>query len=1038
MSSPNLDELAQLLADSWAKRSPAEKKRFVNRVNSPVDAEPSAESLRQVHERGALSGAVAPRDLARGLSTEDANRVLDAALVDFDRTLVGGTWCWTMRNGPRRRMLARLAASGALPRVLADVNAIDTDVAGEVLRELARTGDLNPAAALDLAPEQRTRVVLQALSWAEPLGGHAGDLAEARRQAGIAAIRDSYETLLQQGFYGRGKELTRLREFAEAPVHPGRPVPFLAVTGIGGSGKSTLLAEFVRPYLQRLSGADPAVPAVVVIDFDRVHFRANAEIELSFELTRQLGYAAPVASADFSVLRHQERQERRRIGTDVSQGSVTLEGNTRSSSGFDYEAGALVRMHSLEDRPVVLVLDTFEEWQRDRPLSAAPRGDWNDPEQRIMQWIWRLRHEMRLGGLRVIASGRAGVEHTDGVRAMRPLRLGDLSRSAATRMLDVLGVAGQPGVALYRAVGGNPLTLRVAARFFDRLSTEERQRFAADVRREGTGLDEDLRRAVLYDRYLDHIADERVRKLAHPGLALRRVTPYLVRHILAVHCGLGNIDGRTAHELTERLADEVWLVRSTPDGLRHQPDVRRAMLNMMTDDPDHAAAVRAIHQAAVDWYATGRDPNLSREAAEVEWFYHTLMLESGDRSILTLHDDMPIARLAVSLGTGVADLKPLVRQQVCALRGEDIPDAGVEGLPSDVWGVWFDERGARLIADDHPQRALDLFQRRLAREQNLAEPMWLAQAFCDTARWSEYWESMPSSTRLSDVLRSGRYAFLNALSSSKPRHLELYNESLSRYIDGHYFAASAFERAFLGLLAEFPSEMISTWTRELNNAKQSMTGIDLYPVDQLRRALVWAVTSQAESRFSLELTAGLFRPDPDWVAAWERIDTIDGYHRSAFPLPAPGRLRSDETLGEVSSSFARVWPRLELRRDRLAGSEELRQVLRGDNPELRPAIRLAVDAVADQHGLSTLGEIATDLLPIPASDLQPDVLRREGLMKGRNLIVQLVEYVDRSGVMRQFLAAARAAHPDVELLGRVDDAFVKWDDTYNRLLARIG
>lgn len=1033
MSGPHVDELVRLLAESWAKRSPAEQAGFVNRVTSSATAEPSADSLRQIHERGALSGAVTPRDLVHGLSAEDASRLLDAALVDFDRTLVGGNWSWTMRNGPRQQVLTRLSASGSLPRALADVAAITTDPAGEVLRELARTGDPNPAAALKLPQEQRTRVVLQALCWAEPLGGHAGDLAEARRQAGIAAIRDSYEALLRQGFYGRVRELMRLREFAEAPVHGGE-VPFLAVTGIGGSGKSTLLAEFVKPYLQQISAADPDVPAVVVIDFDRVHFRANAEIELSFELTRQLGYASRVASADFSVLRHQERQERRHIGTDVAHGSANFEGNTRSSSGFDYEAGALVRMHSLEERPVVLVLDTFEEWQRDRPYSYAARGHWNDPEQRIMEWIWRLRHEMRLGGLRVIASGRADVERTEGVHAVRPLRLGDLGRSAATRMLDALGVPGQQGVPLYRAVGGNPLTLRVAARFFERLSTEERRHFSADVRRGSSGLDQDLRRAVLYDRYLDHIGDDHVRLLAHPGLALRRVTPALVRHILAIHCGLGEVDDTTASELTDKLADEVWLVRPTPDGLRHQPDVRRAMLRMMTTDPDHATTIRNIHLAAADWYASGRDPDLAQDAAEVEWFYHTLMLESGDQSIMARPLRAPIARLAVSLGSAVSDLQPRVQHQVRALRGDDLQDSDALGLPRDIWDTWFAELGPRLVAAEDPQRALNLFQRRLARDRVILEPAWLAQAYCDTARWSDYWQHLPEASSDSAAFRTGRYACLNALCSSNPQHLERYRMLASRDLAAlNVPTATAFEWIFFGLLAGSPS-LSSKLDSIVRGVKSGAVEFDLYPVDQLRRAMVWANGTEPRPPFLLERTAGLFQPDPAWVEAWEHITDLP---RDGLKMLTSGRLRTDEILGELSSTFARRWPRAELSRDRLIGSEDLIRVLRGDNPELRPAIRLAVTSAADHHGLRGLGEIAYNLLPIPPVDLRPDTLHLAGTAQNRKLIVQLVEYIDRSGVMRAFLAAAHDAHPDVDLLRRVNDAFIKWDDAYARLLATI-
>src|SRR5207302_5892729 len=133
---------------------------------------------------------------------------------------------------------------------------------------------------------------------------------------------------------------------------------------------------------------------------------------------------------------------------------------------------------------------------------------------------------------------------------------------------------------------------RVAARFYQRLTPDDRQRFLAGEDGTTQGLDEELRRAVLYDRFLSHIEDSRVQRLAHPGLVLRRVTADLVRLVLAGPCGLGEIDATTATELIEKLADEIWLVRRTPDGLRHQPDVRRAMLRMMSEDPEYAELAR--------------------------------------------------------------------------------------------------------------------------------------------------------------------------------------------------------------------------------------------------------------------------------------------------------------------------------------------------------------------------------------------------------------------------------------------------------------
>lgn len=109
----------------------------------------------------------------------------------------------------------------------------------------------------------------------------------------------------------------------------------------------------------------------------------------------------------------------------------------------------------------------------------------------------------------------------------------------------------------------------------------------------------------------------------------------------------------------------------------------------------------------------------------------------------------------------------------------------------------------------------------------------------------------------------------------------------------------------------------------------------------------------------------------------------------------------------------------------------LMQVLRGDNPELRPAIVLALQSVlSQQFDLGELGGIAWPLLPIQPADLDPLAIRRTG----PRALVQLVEYVDRSGVMDEFLAGVGRAQPGSALIREVGRAFATWDEANRRLL----
>ncbi|WP_309116982.1 ATP-binding protein [Saccharothrix sp.] len=1002
MTVPTTPEENRLLEAFLARRSSAEREALVRRL-APPEPPPVAESaVRAVRTRGALSGSVAPRDLVRGLPAEEADRVLDLVAIDFDRALVGREWRWTMRSGPREEALARLAAEGGVTAALAEAERVPTDEAGKTLRELAAAGrdGARPLFRRFAREERDDRAILQALTWAAPLGGRQGHLAEARRRAGLMAVRDSYKNLLDMGVHGRDRELEALRHFVCAPVDPAGPVPVLAVTGVGGAGKSTLLAALVEPYLERQLDADvPDGPIAVVIDFDRVVFRVNAELELSFEVTRQLGWAAPIASADFSALRHQAREERRHVGTDLAVESV--ETDVRTATGFELEARVLLDLHDLRRRTVVLVLDTFEEWQRDRPVAGARRGGWNDPERRIQEWIWRLRHEMGLDHLRVIVSGRAPVSTLDDLAMVPPLELGDLDTDAAVRVITGFGVDRDAAGAVARAVGGNPLALRVAARFYGKLSDAERRRFVATAHETHPGLDDELRAAVLYDRFLSHIRDERVRRLAHPGLVLRRVTPDLVRHVLAPHCDL-DLDHGDEHTLVDLLADEVWLVAEAPDGLRHHHEVRRAMLRMMTGDPRHGHRVRAIHRAAADWYAAGRDQHLRDDAARAEALYHLLMLEDGRRPVTEV--------LGTHFPPTGNDFHPRVTVQLRALRGEDLTDEEALELPAEVWNRWLAGYGGHLLADGLAEHALRLFEDRLRCRGDAHEPEWLARAYCDAARWREYW---PIVARVPGSPRVDRYALINALAS---HDLAEYDRRVAA------LRGSQLDR-FLTAGGGFLSSLRGKYLRH----RKSLREKDLYPVDELRRAVVRAAAGTPSTLTGL---SGLFRPDPAWLRDWTRL--VGGPDLAAELPSVPWSVRSDELLGEWSARFARTWPKPVITPSRL--TPDLVHVLRGDNPELRPAVRLAAGVVADRLGVRAVAEAAGEVLPIPTADFDPDALSDA---VEHAVIVQLVEYVDRSGVLRPFLAGLHARYPASGLVRGVHEAFEAWDDAHEELLSRL-
>ncbi len=169
---------------------------------------------------------------------------------------------------------------------------------------------------------------------------------------------------------------------------------------------------------------------------------------------------------------------------------------------------------------------------------------------------------------------------------------------------------------------GSPLTLKLAADLL-----RKREATSADgFQTISTGfLNEFWSGSVtaqLYTRVLKHIADDDVRKLAHPGLVLRRITQGLIRDVMAGPCGIEVPDDAAASRLFNKLRLEVVLVSErTPGVLVHRPDLRSVMLQAL--QRAEPARVKDIHASAVTYYET-HGTTAEERAEEI---YHRLSLD---------------------------------------------------------------------------------------------------------------------------------------------------------------------------------------------------------------------------------------------------------------------------------------------------------------------------------------------------------------------------------------------------------------------------
>lgn len=522
----------------------------------------------------------------------------------------------------------------------------------------------------------------------EALGGlpkrKAFDRLRARR-AGVAL----FEHLVDNSFVGRRAELQRLREFVgvvepsvwakvRAFLDRGPRAP-LILSGKGGVGKTALLGRFLLEYVDNTeNGWFP----FVYLPFDSESIDVRQPWTLLAAATDQLATQMMPAGADdipseiasaFANFRGaiaQFRSERASTIARATSDATQAFRNSRSLATEDMlgkEFGTLLSIiasfsaarQEARDVPVVLILDSFEEvvYRTDEDLLG----------------LWRMLTTIQesFSALRVVIAGRTEPRPFQiGGRQPSSVILDDLIESDALVMLEKLGVANPVARAsIVRQVGRSPLTLRLAARAAQQEAIEAKGFVSLDTRTwYGWRLAGNVIRGQLYRRILDHIHDEGVRVLAHPGMALRKVTPQLIENVLAPVCMHQAIDGARANELFEALRREHSLVRLDDDSsLRYREEVRTPMLGLLArDKPEQLAELR--ERAVAFYVSTDGAP-----AERAEELYNRMMLQQDP----TLLDGRWMPGVERYLASSVEEL-PTV-QKVWLARHMSIE------LPKDVY-----------------------------------------------------------------------------------------------------------------------------------------------------------------------------------------------------------------------------------------------------------------------------------------------------------------------------------------------------------------
>lgn len=466
--------------------------------------------------------------------------------------------------------------------------------------------------------------------WLEGLGVQLGsplpDPEAIRARNDYLTLMQPFEELAGTNFAGRANELRDLRDYVgvlppgsvkERAKRVARNVfrlqekPPLVIHGPGGMGKSALIARLIWEHATIRDARFP----FVYLDFDRVTLRAEEPLTLLIEAVRQLGLQYEEARVFANRVRSGWQSELIRGSADpvtpmAAASASSVERPGRGGPDGDWlryarDFASLLASVRDESGPCLFVLDTFEEAQRRGNVIISSLG-------RFLETL-----QQAVPRLRIVIAGRVPVSMDGFPTDPRPL--GDFDEDAARLFLSKRGVQSPELVrTIIKRIGKSPLSLLLAAMAVQRAQLSGEAEDLKLTGKRGRRLTESQIQGYLYRRILNHIQDEEVRRLAYPGLVLRRMTPDIIKEVLAVPCQVPVPDEATALDLFDRLAAEVTLVQFDEGALVHRRDLRRIMLPLLRDSPESETA-RQIEDAAIGYYRE-RDGSLDR----AEEIYHRL------------------------------------------------------------------------------------------------------------------------------------------------------------------------------------------------------------------------------------------------------------------------------------------------------------------------------------------------------------------------------------------------------------------------------
>jgi hypothetical protein len=789
MKQPLAQTLLDMISSTLETSSPA-----ASPAPSPA-APPPLASFTQ--SRAVLGAAIRDTFDLQELEPNDAER---AALITVSGiVVVAGQRRLRLTDAARAEVIAAARSTDLYQKLLRETVNVDQDpkqfdsvTVDPVRRPSAwlRAFLINEFGNLDTFPPQELAAALAArerLRLVTGLAASVPSISDLQRRVALAELLEPLQLLIgaeggwngsarRDRFVGRKDEIIKLRGFVDELSSKSIGEALSRLVGIaanalgvadkpnmrvvqadGGLGKSALLAKFVLDHALDQKRRFP----FAYLDFDRAALDPEQPAQLLIEIARQVGLQFSNAQPECAALAQEIRQDR----VQTSSGTAA----TATTAIRDPYANfvEILRKHAtFSDRAFLLVLDTVEVVQ------------WNPSGISKLAGMLQEFRNKGLVELRVVASGRADIPELRRAAGVSTpddnIKLGALSPDEAADMAQRLGqaaigsdwnlawskaIAGEvPSAGLFETVKRaltprsdvrrEPLTVRVAVDLILQADSSDRAKIVSEMQAMKEDQQSSLAARLYERRIVNHVRDPKARKLAWPGLVLRRVTPDIARELLAPRCGLAPEDVDAAFE---SLAKEVWMVVREGNALKHRPDLRARTLPLMRANDQKT--FDCIAQAAVEYFGQYRDRSREDRA---EWVYHRLL--AGEKIQTVIADITPeLLRLLAGAEDDFAPDSEAASYLVSRTRASRLSPAHIRRLSVNdalyhlsvtsqtVFGL--DDMSVDQIALEVAQK-LDLSANTIGNELY----PWARALWIKTGAWGRNTPGIPSGENLSRML----------------------------------------------------------------------------------------------------------------------------------------------------------------------------------------------------------------------------------------------------------------------------------------------